>query len=89
MTLKDHVGGYGTVTAEQEVNTADNVANALCGVQSRNVLHRDVFSGGFAIAVCNSKARLCFAGAVHENGKTRRAERHLIVGRVALLFACK
>lgn len=42
MTLKDYVNRCGTITAEQAVNIAEKIANALREVHSENVLHRDV-----------------------------------------------
>lgn len=63
MTLKDYVSRCGTITEGQAVNIADKVANALCGVHSENVLHRDVSPDNIMLCRDGSVKLLDFGAA--------------------------
>lgn len=63
ITLKDYVSRVGTITPEQAAYIADNVANALVDVHSKNVLHRDVSPDNIMLCHDGSVKLLDFGAA--------------------------
>lgn len=63
ISLKDYVNRVGIVTPQQAAYIADNIANALVDVHSKNVLHRDVSPDNIMLCDDGSVKLLDFGAA--------------------------